>query len=79
VLPANWTTVQTFLRCATQWQYAGMAGVRVGLHYPGVAAVLRLTVPKADRAAVFAGLQVMEYAAVAELALHSERNAKPRR
>ncbi len=79
VLPENWTIVRTFIRCATQWNYAGMAGVRVGLNYPGVDAVLRLALPEAERAEVFAGLQVMEYAAVAELALHSERNAKPRR
>lgn len=56
-----------------------MAGVRVGLNYPGVETVLRLALPEAERAEVFAGLQVMEYAAVAELALQSDRKTKPRR
>lgn len=71
--------MRTFLRCSTQWNYAGMAGVRVGLNYPGVETVLRLALPEAERAEVFAGLQVMEYAAVAELALQSDRKTKPRR
>ena len=68
--------MQTFLRCATQWQLRGHGGGPGRAALPSVAAVLRLTVPKADRAAVFAGLQVMEYAAVAELActLNGTRN-----
>lgn len=64
--------VQTFLFCATQWVYAGMAGQRTGLHYPGVDTVLRLTVPRADRQRVFHGLQIMEYAALGEFAAQAE-------
>lgn len=62
--PANWEIVQMFIRCATQWQYAGMTGVRTGLHYPGVEVLLRLLAPTADPAALFAGIQVMEQAAL---------------
>lgn len=36
VQPANEITVRLFFACATQWMYAGMAGVRTGLNYQAV-------------------------------------------
>lgn len=36
IQPANQITVQVFFACATQWVYAGMAGVRTGLNYQAV-------------------------------------------
>ena len=67
-MPENWETVAAFLRCTTQWQHAGMSGVRTGLIYSGVEAVLRLTVPRERHADVFVGITVMERAALAEFA-----------
>lgn len=58
-------TVRAFIACGSQWQFAGMSGVRVGLLYTGVEAVLRLTVSREQRRAVFEGIQVMEQAALA--------------
>lgn len=42
VLPENWETVQVFIRCATQWRHAGMAGQPTGLDYPAVESVMRM-------------------------------------
>lgn len=61
--PDNWQTVQAFLACSTQWVYAGMGGI-VGLNYPGVKAVLDLTIKPKHRAEIFAGIQLMERAAL---------------
>lgn len=61
----NWLTVQTFLRCQTQWLRAGMAGQRSGLNYPGVEVVLQRTVKRKHQRAVFDGLQTMELAVLA--------------
>ncbi|WP_337840516.1 DUF1799 domain-containing protein [Rheinheimera sp.] len=36
IQPANHITVRLFFACATQWLYAGMAGVRTGLNYQAV-------------------------------------------
>ena len=60
-----------------KWQYAGMHKICIGLHYLGVQfRGCAWTALKADRVAAFALLQVMEYAAVAELActLNGTRN-----
>ena len=64
MFPENWRAVMTFLRCSTQWRYAGMDGVRTGLDYPAVETVLRLTVPARERGEVFEGVQIMESAAL---------------
>lgn len=68
VWPEHEATVCAFLACATQWRRAGLAGVRTGLDYAAVDAVLRLTVPRPARATVFAGIQIMEQAALAVFA-----------
>jgi len=49
-----------------------MTGQRIGLNYPGVEAVLRWTVPRADRPRIFQGIQMMELAALAEFAAQAE-------
>lgn len=36
VQPANMIPVRLFFACATQWNYAGMAGTRTGLNYQAV-------------------------------------------
>lgn len=36
IQPANALIVHLFFAAATQWNYAGMAGVRTGLSYPAV-------------------------------------------
>lgn len=63
---ANWETVQLFLGMQTQWERAGMDGTMTGLNYarlPVVAAGLRIRWRP-----LFERLQVMEYAALQELA-----------
>lgn len=41
VLPENWEALNLFLKCSTQWRYAGMAGACTGLDYSGVDVVIR--------------------------------------
>lgn len=63
---ANWETVQLFLGMQTQWERAGMDGTMTGLNYarlPVVAAGLGIRWRP-----LFERLQVMEYAALQELA-----------
>jgi len=65
VLPENWLTVLVFLALGTAWRIDGMSGVWRGLDYPSVKTVMWAQgVKKADRKAVFNGLQTMEEAAV---------------
>lgn len=65
VWPENWETVQLFLAVQTQWRMAPMGGV-VGLDYAAVDAAIRhLRRPMTPE--LFAGLQIMEKAAIAEL------------
>ncbi|MEX2475068.1 DUF1799 domain-containing protein [Marinobacter sp.] len=67
VLPENWDALQLFLRCATQWRYAGMAGVRTGLDYPSVETVMRMTGTRNKRE-TFWQLQLIEDEALKALA-----------
>lgn len=61
VLPECWDACVLFGAVQTQWRYAGMGGVRVGLDYPGVEIVRRkIHLPRQ----AFLGLQVMETAAL---------------
>lgn len=54
-----------FLALGTAWRIDGMSGVWRGLDYPSVKTVMWAQgVKKADRKAVFNGLQTMEEAAV---------------
>jgi len=67
--PANTITARLFFACATQWNYAGMAGTRTGLNYSAVD-VRAAKMPEfqaLDLDAqnwVWEGLQVMETAAL---------------
>mgnify|MGYP001773177991 CR=1 FL=1 len=63
VLPENWDAVLTFLKCATQWRYAGMAGVRTGLDYTAVDVVIRRS-DLADPDKVFGQIQTIESGAL---------------
>ena len=72
IYPENWTTLQCFIDLQTQWR-TGMAGA-TGLDYAAVPTVLEMrgiTRPKHKRK-VFAGLRVMEAAA---LEIMAERRA----
>lgn len=64
VWPENWPILATFLSLARQWRWvAGGMGppIRLGLDYPAVESVFRLTgVKSKDRAETFAALQLME-------------------
>ena len=77
VWPDNWPIFMTFLSLARQWRWiAGGMGppIRLGLDYPAVESVFRLTgVKKKDRVATFAALQLMEDAVVQ---VESERAAR---
>lgn len=70
VWPENEQAVEVFLACSTQWRFlAGMGGTRcLGLDYALLAASMRLMRVRAKRQpAVFAAIQVMEVAALAEI------------
>lgn len=65
VWPENESTVKVFIAMGTQWN-VGMAGA-IGLRYEALPVVMKLTnVPPAERASVFAGLRLMERAALEE-------------
>lgn len=69
VQPANLVTANVFFACATQWMFAGMAGVRTGLNYQAVdvrASKLPqyMALDEADQTWVWEGLQRMESAAL---------------
>lgn len=65
VLPANWPALRLFLALDTQWNYAGLAGVRVGLRYEAVEPVIR-ALPDLEQPypELFARLRLIEAAAV---------------
>ncbi len=70
--------LHTFLACSTQWQHAGMDGTRTGLLYSSVESVLRLTLPTERHREVFAQMQALEMAALAEFARKAELSRKKR-
>jgi len=67
--PANAITARLFFACATQWNYAGMAGTRTGLNYQAVD-VRAAKMPEfqaldlESQNWVWEGLQVMETTAL---------------
>ncbi len=69
IQPANAITVSLFFAVTTQWNYAGMSGVRTGLNYAAVD-VRASKMPEyqalspEDRGWVWDGLQRMEAAAI---------------
>lgn len=42
VLPENWQALELFLICQEQWHRAGLEGMRVGLDYLQLEAVMRM-------------------------------------
>lgn len=74
VFPDNWVTAQAFMALTTQWRV--IVGERVayqGIDYAAIGAVLAMSeIPDAQRAEVFAGLRVMERAALPILNSHPE-------
>lgn len=55
-----------------------MTGVRTGLSYAALESVLRLLAIPADRhAEIFAGIRVMEHAALVEFARQAEEAPRP--
>lgn len=72
----NLPVVQAFLAVRTQWQYAGMAGQRMGLCYAGVNAWLDRFIHRRKRRALMHDLQVMERAVLA--ADQEQRDKKER-
>jgi len=71
-------TLGVFLACGTQWNHAGMTGLRTGLHYPSVESVLRLTVSTERHPEVFAQLQRMEHAALQEFSRQAAAESNKR-
>lgn len=63
VLPECWPTVDLFLRVQTQWRFAGM-GHPVGLDYNAADVVMRRLGVADPEGKIFAGLQIMEVAAL---------------
>jgi hypothetical protein len=66
VEPDNWPAVVLWMACQTQWRSAG-AG-RYGLDYTAVDVVMRRRGMADEDGTAFAGLQVMEIAALGEMA-----------
>lgn len=61
MLPECWDACLLFGAVQTQWRYAGMGGVRVGLDYPSVEIIRRaLRLPRET----ILSLQVMEATAL---------------
>lgn len=60
----NWLIVSAFEALRTQWNFAGMDGVRTGLNYAAVIPWLDLYVHRRQRREVMDGLMLMENAAL---------------
>ena len=63
----NLRSVRAWQGVSTQWQFAGMAGVRVGLNYAGVLAWLQIHVRPRLQRAVMGDIELMERAALQAL------------
>ena len=68
----NWSVLELFCSCQTQWRHAGMGGVRTGLDYAAVESVVRMTGRIDAAAELFAGVRVMEHAAMEVFAEQAE-------
>lgn len=63
VWPDNMPAVEIFIDLSTQWRRAGMSGVRTGLDYSVLPAVLAIRgIPKKQWPVVFDDVRVMESA-----------------
>ncbi len=76
VYAENQPVVVAFEALRTQWQYAGIAGQRMGFCYAGVSAWLDRFVHRRKRRAVMHGLQLMERAV---LVVDQEQREKQQR
>lgn len=64
----NWRAVMFFARLSTQWRFGGM-GSATGLDYTAALTLLRtLRLPREEADALFDDVQVMEQAAMDEMA-----------
>lgn len=70
----NLRSIRAWHGISTQWQFAGMAGMHVGLNYAGVWAWIQAHVRPRLRRAVMADIEVMERAALN--AFHEIREAE---
>lgn len=70
----NIRSVRAWQRISTQWLFAGMDGVRVGLNYAGVVPWVQLQIPRRWQRSVMADIELMERAALQ--ALHEIRLAE---
>ncbi len=61
-----------FLKCATQWRYAGMAGVQTGLDYSAVDVVLKFSQVDAP-GQIFEQIQIIEAGAIEGFAERQDR------
>lgn len=77
MLPINWTILEVFLACQTQWRQAPN-GLLTGIDYQAAAAVVGLMeVPQEDRRVTFDGVRLMEHAALQELERGRNTKSKP--
>lgn len=73
--PENAEVLRLWFEVETQWQY-GPRG-KTGISYAGVEADMRLRrISQAKRAELFAGLKIMEVAALNEWATHGTANTR---
>ena len=62
VWPESWESVETFMRCATQWRYFPMGGAQ-GLDYTAVRAVLQMQ-GVLDQSAALSDIRLLEHGAL---------------
>jgi hypothetical protein len=72
IIEELWPPVELYLRSMTQWVYAGMDGVRVGLDYAGVRVVMETY---GYGARDFEGLQIIERTALSVMHQARRENA----
>ncbi|QKL71504.1 hypothetical protein HI806_09525 [Ralstonia solanacearum] len=66
IWPENATTVEVFAHLGTQWRIGARGPI--GLEYAAIPVVLMLLrVPPHEHADVFAGIRIMEHAALAQM------------
>lgn len=79
LIPADlWPVVSLFLALGTQWSHAGMAGARTGIRYEAIKPTASLAGIKL-KPGMLADLQIMETAALQELAHIAAEQAEKNR
>lgn len=79
VLQENVTAVGIFFRMSTQWDTAGMSGMRVGLNYSSLESVINLLGLAAQGRIILDKIQVMERAALKVFLEKSEADQRQRK